>query len=334
MCCGTNWSPRKSPCKPLRQRPRSDPMGFMAEPIAYLNGQQIPASQIAISATDAGFIQGVTVAEQLRTFGGKLFRLDMHLARLRRSLDIVGLNPGLTDVEFTLIANEIAAHNHGLLDPADDIGLTIFVTPGIYPLYAGAGNRTGPTIGIHTTPLPFASWAEKYRTGESLVVTAVMQVPTRCWPPELKCRSRMHYYLADKRAREIEPGARALLLDEGDAVTEASTANILIYRRESGLISPPKEHILPGVTVAVIEELAGQLGVPFVHLEMYVSDVAAADEVLLCSTSPCVWSVTRLNGQPIAAGQPGPISQRLRAAWNQMVGLDIEIQARRFAHRS
>ena len=29
------------------------------------------------------------------------------------------------------------------------------------------------------------------------------------------------------------------------------------------LVSPPKEHILPGVTVAVIEELAGRLAYRF-----------------------------------------------------------------------
>jgi branched-subunit amino acid aminotransferase/4-amino-4-deoxychorismate lyase len=305
----------------------------MSEPIAYLNGQRIPASQIAVAVTDAGFVQGVTVAEQLRTFRGKLFRLDMHLARLRRSLEIIGVEAGLSDADFSRIAGEIAAHNHRLLDPADDLGLTIFVTPGIYAVYAASAARQGPTVGIHTYPLPFANWAGKYRTGESLVVTDVMHVPSRCWPPELKCRSRMHYYLADKRAREIEPGARALLLDEGDAVTEASTANILIYRRAEGLLSPPKEHILPGVTVAVLEELAGKLGIPFLHREMYAGDVAAADEVLLCSTSPCVWSVTRFNGRPIADGQPGPICRRLRDAWNQMVGLDIEAQARSFSSR-
>ena len=305
----------------------------MPEPIAYLNGQRIAASQIAVAVTDAGFVQGVTVAEQLRTFRGKLFRLDMHLARLRRSLEIVSVEPGLSDADFTQIAGEIAAHNHGLLDPADDLGLTIFVTPGIYPVYAATGSRQGPTVGIHTYPLPFGNWAAKYRTGESLVVTDVMQVPTRCWPPELKCRSRMHYYLADRRAREIEPGARALLLDEGGAVTEASTANILIYRRAEGLISPPQEHILPGVTMAVLEELAGQLGIPFLRRELFVPHVASADEVLLCSTSPCLWSVTRFNGRPIGDGQPGFVARRLRDAWNQMVGLDIEAQAHSFAAR-
>src|SRR5262245_27586291 len=124
----------------------------MPEPIAYLNGQRIPASQIAVAVTDAGFVQGVTIAEQLRTFRGKLFRLDLHLARLRRSLEIVGVDPGLSDADFSQIAGQIAEHNHRLLDPADDVGLTIFVTPGIYPVYAATGSRHGPTVGIHTYP--------------------------------------------------------------------------------------------------------------------------------------------------------------------------------------
>jgi branched-subunit amino acid aminotransferase/4-amino-4-deoxychorismate lyase len=201
------------------------------------------------------------------------------------------------------------------------------------PTYAAVAPNSGPTLCIHTQPLTFSAWAEKYRTGDSLVVTDTWQVPPECWPPELKCRSRMHFYLADKKARERERGARALLLDERGFVTEASTANIVTYHADRGLISPPKEHILPGVTVAVLEELAGRLGIAFGHGELTVNDVAKADEVLLCSTSPCIWSVTRLNGQPIRGGKPGPVSQRIRQAWSEMVGLDIEAQAKRFSSR-
>jgi branched-subunit amino acid aminotransferase/4-amino-4-deoxychorismate lyase len=306
----------------------------MAEPIAYLNGETIPGSQMAVSVTDAGFLQGVTVAEQLRSFGGKLFQLEMHLDRLERSLAIVGVDPGLSRQQIARIANEVASYNHALLDPADDLGLTIFVTPGTYAAYAALAPRQGPTIGIHTYPLPFGNWVDKYSTGESLVVTDVIQVPVRCWPPELKCRSRMHYFLADRRAREIEPGARALLLDERGLVTEASTANLLAFRPQEGLISPPKEHILPGVTVAVLEGLAGELAIPFLHRDLTLGDVQSADEVLLCSTSPCLWSVVRVNGRPIANGRPGDLAQRLRERFSQLAGLDIEAQARRFSIRS
>lgn len=301
--------------------------------LAYLHGQWIPLSQAAISVFDGGFMQGVTVAEQLRTFGGKLFRLETHLSRLARSLEIIGVDPGMPLAEIGRIAEQLVEQNRQLLDPADDQGATIFVTPGMYAAYATVAPSQGPTVCIHTQPLAFGGWAEKYRTGESLVVTDVRQVPDTCWPAELKCRSRMHYYLADRQARQIEAGARALLLDEQGFVAEASTANVLAYFSGEGLVSPPRESILPGVTVAVVEELAGKLGIPFSHRQLRVEEMARAEEVLLCSTSPCVLSVTRLNGRGIGEGKPRVVSLRLREAWNGMVGLDIEAQARRFAQR-
>jgi branched-chain amino acid aminotransferase len=305
----------------------------MNEPLAYLQGRFLPISQAAIPVTDGGFVQGVTVAEQMRTFGGKLFRLEQHLTRLARSLAIVGIELGMPATELGRIAGELAAKNHALLEPGDDLGLSMFVTPGPYSTFAAGGVAPGPTVGMHTYPLPFHLWQEKYERGESLVVTDVMQVPSSCWPTELKCRSRMHYYLADKAARAKEPGARALMLEERGFVTEASTANILVYYRDVGLVSPPKEMILPGVSAAVVEELAGKLGIPFSFRPLTVDDVAAADEALLSSTSPCIWPVTRLNGQQIGDGKQGEIARRLLAAWSELVGVDIAGQAKQFSSR-
>src|SRR6185436_5870026 len=94
----------------------------------------------------------------------------------------------------------------------DDLGLSIFVTPGAYAAFAPPGPR-GPTVGIHTFPVAFGTFAAKYRQGERLATTHVDQVPTTCWPVDLKCRSRMHYFLADREAKLIDPSARALMLD-------------------------------------------------------------------------------------------------------------------------
>jgi branched-subunit amino acid aminotransferase/4-amino-4-deoxychorismate lyase len=305
---------------------------MLSEPIAYLNGEFLPASQAVIPVTDLGFMQGVTAAEQLRTFGGKLFRLDKHLDRLQRSLEIIGVDPELSRDDLTRIAEQLVARNYPALPTGSDLGLSMFVTPGPYATFAASGYvwRCGPTVGMHTYQLPFHLWASKYQTGESLVVTPIEQVPPTSIPAELKCRSRMHYYLADRAARAIEPGARALMVDRGGLATESSTANLLIYWKGEGLVSPPRDKILPGVTVGVIEELALQLDISFSCRPLTVADVARAEEALLCSTSPCVWSVTRLNGQPIADGRPGEIAARLQRAWSNMVGLDIVAQAMQF----
>ena len=76
----------------------------MTEPIAYLNGDFLPASQLAVSTEDLGFAQGVAVSERLRTFRGQLFRLDEHLDRLANSLRIVGLQPGLSITQVGQVA--------------------------------------------------------------------------------------------------------------------------------------------------------------------------------------------------------------------------------------
>lgn len=300
--------------------------------LAYLNGQFVPEESLSVPVYDAGFVQGVTVAEQLRTFGGKLFRLDQHLARLRRSLEIIGI-PDIDLASLGESAQELASHNHKLLAAEDDLGLSLFVTPGPYPTFAPTGPYQ-PTIGMHTYPVPFHFWNNKYTTGERLVVSSVRQVPNNCWPLELKCRSRMHYYLADREAREREPGARALLLDQDDFVAEASTASVILFHAGEGFLSPPREKILPGVSVGVLEELARGMNIAFLHRDLTVDDVYSSDEVILCGTSPCLLPVVSLDGRPIGTGVAGTILRQAIEAWSQLAGLDIVAQANRFAKRT
>ncbi|MBC8357273.1 MAG: aminotransferase class IV [Planctomycetes bacterium] len=299
--------------------------------LAYLNGQLVPESTLSVPIYDAGFVQGVTVAEQMRTFGGKLFRLEEHLKRLQRSLDIIRI-PNIDLASLGVAAEELAANNHQLLDSDDDLGLSLFVTPGSYPTFAPPGAHEA-TIGMHTYPIPFHLWSDKYERGERLVVSDVRQVPNSCWPLELKCRSRMHYYLADREAREREPGARALLLDQEGFIAEASTASVILFREAEGFLSPPREKILPGVSVGVLEELAREKGIDLSHRDLTVEDVYASDEVILCSTSPCVLPVVSLDSRPIGAGTAGSVLQQILAAWNRLVGLDIVEQSCKFSRR-
>ena len=130
----------------------------MSEPQAFLNGAWIPASAAVVSVGDAGFVLGAAVAEQLRTFAGKLFHLDDHLARLAHSLEIVGVDPVMTSEELAAVAHELVARNHPLLQPGDDLGLSVFVTPGSYRTYEPPGPAR-PTVCLHTYPLPFHLWA-------------------------------------------------------------------------------------------------------------------------------------------------------------------------------
>ena len=307
-------------------------MDSMDEPLAYLNGRFLPASKATISLADAGFVLGATVAEQIRTFAGEPFRLDDHLVRLERSLEIIGVKLDVGRDRLGDVARKLVTGNHRLQDPDDDLGLSVLVTPGAYPAYA-TSEETRPTVCLHTYPLPFRLWYRKYETGQALVTTDVEQVSPKSWPPALKCRSRMHYYLADRQAEHVEPGARALLLDCDGLVTEASTANIVIATSAHRLICPPHAKVLPGISLAEVVALAGEEGIETLERDLTVDDVGAAEEVFLTSTPLCLLPVTRLDGRPIADGTPGPIFRRLLDAWSNRVGIDVLGQARRFADR-
>jgi branched-subunit amino acid aminotransferase/4-amino-4-deoxychorismate lyase len=298
----------------------------MATTWAYLNGSWIPDGELSIGVDDIGFLLGATVTERLRTFGGKVFRLAEHLQRLRHSLEIVGLPVEEVANQIGAAVVEFVDRNRALIAVDDDWSVLAFATP-------GTSSAGPPTVCVHGYPLPFSRWAAQFEEGVRVVISRVRQIPPQSLPPELKCRSRMHYYLADRQAHAAEPGARAILLDEDGYIAEATTANVLLYRHGEGLVSPPPEHILFGVSVGVVQELAAKLGTPFVQRPLTVDELRAADEVMLTSTSVCLLPVVACDGRAIGDGQPGPRYRQLLAAWSALVGTDIAEQARHFAAR-
>jgi branched-subunit amino acid aminotransferase/4-amino-4-deoxychorismate lyase len=297
----------------------------VTEPLVYLNGRMVPASEAHLAIFDAGIVLGATVTEMTRTFRKRLFRLDDHLDRLYRSLRYTRMDTGLSKEQLAGISQELVAHNARLLDDAGELGLIHFITAGEFPTYAGSAGRaarTTPTVCAHTFPLPFEMWVRKMQEGTHLVTPSIRHVPPQCYDPKMKYRSRMHYYLADKEAQLADPEAAALLLDLDGNVTETSGANFLIVERGT-IVSPTLRNTLPGVSRATVIELAAALGIPFVERDIQVFSVMNADEAFLSSTPFCLMPVTRFNGVPIADGKPGPVYRRLLQAWSQKVGVDI-----------
>jgi branched-chain amino acid aminotransferase len=304
------------------------------EPLVYLNGQFVPESQARLPISDSGVVLGATLSQLTRTFRLKPFRLADHLERLFSALERTRIDIGMSIEEIAAISHRLLAHHRQLIDDGDDLGLIHFVTPGPYATYAGRATEAewAPTVCIHTAPLAYELWAEKMQTGARLVTPSVRHIPAECIDPTMKCRSRMHYYLADQEARREDPSATALLLDLGANITETSTANFFIVERDT-IVSPKRTNILPGVSRETLIELATQLGIAFVEQDVTVADAIRADEAFLSSTPYCLMPVSQINGSAIGSTGPGPIYRRLLAAWNDLVGLDIARQIIEGANR-
>ncbi len=301
--------------------------------IGYLNGQYVDQDQMRVPVTDTGFMLGVTVAEQLRTFAGSPFQVHTHLERLARGLAALDWLERVPIDTLPDILTHIVQHNRVELADDDDLGVTLFVTPGTYSTYVKEVSPSA-TIGVHSYPLPFHLWSRHYRTGQSLQIVNVRQVSPQSWPPEIKCRSRMHYYRASQQASQADPEATALLLDERGNVSETPIANIVLYFPDEGLVSPREASILPGISLAYLQSLAQQRGIPFVYRDIAAGELPKAEEILLTSTPYCILPATRIDGQSIGKGIPGPMFLSLIQDWSESVGCDIVAQASRYAGRN
>jgi branched-chain amino acid aminotransferase len=295
----------------------------MPEPLAYLDGHFIPANQAVLPLHNAGFVMGATVTDLCRTVHHKLYRWDDHLARFGRSCQAVRIELAVIENELTRLSQELVAHNAILLRPEEELALVLFATPGPIGYYAGLEGGVGdapPTFGMHTFPLPLASYRPLFREGAHLAVPAIRQVPGVCVDHRIKQRSRLHWWLANREVRDTHPGASAVLLDEYGCLTETAAANLLIVL-DGVVYSPPPETILGGISLLTVQELCCDLGIAFVQRPLTLDDAAKADEMMLASTSWCLCGVSRFNDAPVL--WPGPVFERLLAAWSQRIGLDI-----------
>ena len=185
---------------------------------------------------------------------------------------------------------------------------------------------------VHGYPLPFRLWASQFETGLPVVVSQHPPGADRiAGRPSSSAAAGCTTTWPIAKRRPSDPARGPFLLDQDGYVAEATTANVVVYREGEGLVSPPHEHILVGVSLGVVQELAAKLSVPFVTRPLTVDELRTADEAMLASTSICVLPIVECDGQPIGSGQPGPIYRRLLAAWSELVGVDIAEQARRFA---
>lgn len=301
----------------------------MTEPIAYLNGQFVPISQAVLSVFDLGVVAGASVTEMARTFRHVPFRLREHLVRLAHSLGVLGIKPGFTQAKLESICEKVVSENARLIPSAHDLGLVVFVTAGQNLTYLGRSGielaRT-PSVCVHTFPLPFELWADTYETGLHLVTTSVQCIPDHVIDPTIKHRNRLHWHLADREAKRIDPAAMALMIDEEGYLTETATGNLCVV--EGTTILTPEHHVLKGISREVVAEIASKLGLTMAYTRLLPEDLLRSNEAFLTSTPHCALPITRFNEQVIGSGEPGPVYHRVMTAWSEMVGVDIVEQMR------
>ncbi len=273
--------------------------------VVNLNGTISPVEQVTISVLDRGFLYGDSVYEVIRTYGGRPFCLDQHLARLNRSAERLGISlPDqdhlVAEIERTI---ETAANEESYC--------RIIVTRGSGPLTLDPTTAEDPVLVILVKAYtPFEDWM--YQKGIRVYVPSVRRTSPQALDPAIKSGNYLNSVLALGEARKAGFDD-ALLLDRQGLVTEATSANVFIYRKNR-LITPQLETgLLAGVTRGLVIGLARQNGMILEERDLRLDEMLEAEEVMLTSTLREVMPVVQIGDHQIARGTPGPIAPRLRS---------------------
>lgn len=306
----------------------------MAARKVYFNGEFVSEQEARISIFDSALMFGDMVFEMTRTYGQQPFRLRAHLERAYDGLRYLGIDCGLTIDEMERATLQTLEVNLPMLEGAD-AQIMHNISRGPLSVYKSVfdGNLR-PTVTINCWPYwwHLAQYGPLYRAGVNAVTTTQRSVPAHLIDPKVKNRSRVHYQLANVQAQRIDPQGWAVLTDDQGWVTEGTGSNFFIVHKGT-VYTAPGRNILLGVTRGAVLELLQDLAVPFAERDFGLYEVTNASEAFFTATSFAIMPCTRINGQPIGDGQPGPVTRRLMEAWNELVGLDIVAQADEYARK-
>lgn len=272
-----------------------------ALPVACLNGEFLPLAEARVSPLDRAFLFGDAVYEVVPFFNDRPLQMEAHLARLRASLDAVGIRVALSDNEFRALIGEVAQRNGGgnlvvylQISRGADLERAHVAARELEPtLFAMASSIPAwqPSPGIEAITCPDTRWARCDIKSTALLAN-VMQ-------------------LAEARRRDAD---EALLLRDGE-LTEGTTTSVLVVEADRLIRRPNSAAILPGTTTDLVADLAAQAGIEVIEEVISESRLRAADEIWIASAGRGVQPVVSLDGQPVGDGRPGPFYNRVAASF-------------------
>ena len=273
--------------------------------IAWLNGDWLAPEAARVSVFDRGFMFGDGVYEVMAVYGGRVFMLDAHLARLGRSLAAARMAAPMGDEALRDLLRAAVRKSGERLAL-----LYLQVTRGAsLPRRHAFPSAAEPTLLVTVMPAPGLAreHIRPYRLAS--------REDCRWARGDIKATSLIANVLMKNEAL-AEGCDEALLLRDG-MVTEAAAANLFIVA-DGGIATPPaSQELLHGITRGHLLALARGAGLAVQERPVSLEEALAASEVWLTSTSLEVWPVSHIDGKPIGEGAPGEVFQQVDALFQE-----------------
>lgn len=285
--------------------------------VVWLDGELLSGPQAQVSVLTHTLHYGLGVFEGTRFYrqhggGSAIFRLEDHLARLRRSAHML-------DIELACTREELLT---ATIDTVGASGLEsgyvrhiVFLGHGSMGLYP----RHNPVrLAIAVWPWGAYLGEEGMEKGVRCKVSSWMrQFPASMLTKAKATGGYIPSILAKREAVSLGFD-EALMLDTQGYVVEASGSNLFIVR-DGDLVTPPAGNILEGITRDTVLTLAREAGLTVIQQRVPRDDLYVADEAFLTGTATEVTPIREVDGRTIGQGGRGPVTTRLQQEFFALV---------------
>jgi len=277
------------------------------EGFVYIDGQFLPKREAKVSVYDHGFLYGDGVFEGIRTYNGRVFKLDEHIKRLYESAKSMELSIPIGEEDMKKTVLETIGRS-GLKDAY----VRVVVTRGVGDL--GLDPRKCPKPSIIIIVDNIVLWKE--RSLKAITATTRRNAASAL-NPMIKSLNYLNNILAKLEANRANVD-EAIMLNQRGLVCEGTGDNIFIVKDRVIATPPPSANMIVGITRSVVMELAAEEELKAEERDITIHEVYNADEAFLTGTAAEVMPLVEVDGKRIGNGEPGPITMTLIERFNDI----------------
>lgn len=278
----------------------------------YINGKFYDKENATISVFDHGLLYGDGVFEGMRSYNGKVFRLNVHIDRLWLSAKAIHLEIPISKEDMCKAVNDTLAINS-----LKDAYIRLVITRGSGSLGLDPNRCSHPRIIIITDKISLYP-QELYDNGLEIVTASTIRNHPASLSPRIKSLNYLNNIMA--KLEGLQAGcSEALMMNHKGEICECTGDNIFLVRNGVVLTPPTDAGILEGVTRGAVIDAASEAGIPLKEISLTRHDVYIADECFLTGSAVEIIPVVKLDGRMIGDGKPGPITKKLLALFREMI---------------
>lgn len=277
----------------------------------YIGGTLFDKEDAKISVYDHGLLYGDGVFEGMRSYDGRVFRLEQHLKRLWDSAKAIHLDIPMSPREMSTAVVQTLTANH-----LSDGYIRLIVTRGAGTLGLDPNKTSDPQVIIIADKITLYP-EDYYRNGLEIITASTVRNHPAALSPRIKSLNYLNNIMA--KIEGLQAGCiEALMLNHKGEVAECTGDNIFLVRRGQVYTPPNDAGILEGITREAIIELSETAGYKLHQVPLTRHDVYIADECFLTGSAAEVIPVVKVDSRMIGDGKPGSITRDLMERFHSL----------------